>query len=104
MVVAVKRKMHEDVWSGFSEDGKEVGSGPGFRPWRLMRYNAVRLEEAPPYLLKKVPPEVIRNVQQRQEAMKKKLHANFPGGECDTSTYMSNMVVVRNGLGQDIAA
>jgi len=83
MVLTVKLKMHDDVWLGFSEDGKEVGSGAGFRPWRLMRQSAVRLEEAPPYQLKTVPPEIIRQVKLRQEAMLKKLPSNFPGGECD---------------------
>lgn len=81
MVVTVKLKMHHDTWLGFSSDGKSVGSGSGFKPWRLMRCNAVRLEGTPPYQLKKVPDEVIHQVQKRQEASWLKLNAAYPGGE-----------------------
>ena len=81
IVVMVKLKMHDDAWLGFSSDGKEVGSGLGFKPWRLMRCTDVRLEEAPPYPLKKVPEEVIHQIEMRQEASWKRLPGAFPGGE-----------------------
>lgn len=81
IVVTVKLKMHDDDWLGFSSNGKDVGSGPDFKPWRLMRFNAVRLEETPRYPLKEVPEEVIHQVEMRHEASWKKLAGAFPGGK-----------------------
>eukprot|EP00903_Cladosiphon_okamuranus_P018358 g16889.t1 len=79
LVVRVKKKMHDDNWLGFSEDGKPVGYGAGLTPWRLMHKNAVRLEATPDYELKTVPPEVIRQIEIRQQASWTKLPAAFPG-------------------------
>ena len=93
IVVVVKLKMHHEDWLGFSSDGKKVGSGPDFKPWRLMRCNDVRLEETPPYQLKKVPDEVIHQVQLRQEASWARLPAAFPAGEGDARAWC-----VRYGL------
>eukprot|EP00903_Cladosiphon_okamuranus_P021646 g19900.t1 len=78
IVVVVKLKMHDEDWLGFSSDGKKVGSGPDFKPWRLMLCNDMRLEEAPPYHLKEVPDEVINQVQMRQEASWMKLPGAYP--------------------------
>lgn len=81
MVVTVKLRMHDDIWLNFSADGKEVGSEPSFKPWRIMRRTAVRLEEAPPYTLKDVPAMVIHQLKMRQEASWRKLASAYPGGE-----------------------
>lgn len=81
IVVVVKLRMHHDDWLGFGSDGKEVGSGPGYKPWRLMRCTGVRLEEAPPYQLREVLEEVIHQVWMRQEALWTTLPGAFPAGE-----------------------
>ena len=52
-----------------------------FKPWRLMRYTDVRLEEDPPYPLKKVPEEAIHQIEMRKEASWKRLPGAFSGGE-----------------------
>lgn len=80
MVVTVKKKMHHEDWLGFSEDGKTVGGGPGFSPWRLMHAHAVHLEATPPYELKLVQDEIIHRVDLRQQASWEKLPVAYVGG------------------------
>ncbi|CAN0432499.1 unnamed protein product, partial [Pylaiella littoralis] len=79
IVVKVKRRMHHDTWLGFSPDGKTVGSGEGFAGWRILRTGAVRLEATPPFHLKDVDPEIIRQIEIRQRASWARLPASFPG-------------------------
>lgn len=80
VLVEVKEKVHHPNWLGFSADGKTVGTGEGFKGWRLMRVGSVRLEGAPPYLLKVVDPTIIRQIELRQQASWQRLPAAFPGG------------------------
>eukprot|EP00904_Undaria_pinnatifida_P006121 jgi/Undpi1/2639/HiC_scaffold_13.g06018.m1 len=81
VLVEVKEKVHHPNWLGFSADGKTVGTGEGFKGWRLMRVGSVRLEGAPPYLLKVVDPTIIRQIELRQQASWQRLPAAFPGDE-----------------------
>jgi len=81
MVVEVKRKMHHPNWLGFSPGGEEVGSGEGFEPLRILRSGAVRFHDTPPYELKRVDPEVIRQIEIRQTASQERLAAAAFGGE-----------------------
>eukprot|EP00904_Undaria_pinnatifida_P012014 jgi/Undpi1/7943/HiC_scaffold_24.g10415.m1 len=46
-----------------------------------MRYTDVRLEEDPPYPLKKVPEEAIHQIEMRKEASWKRLPGAFSGGD-----------------------
>lgn len=81
ILVKVKRKTHHSNWLGFTADGKTAGAGEGFNEWRLMLVGSVRLEKMPRYHLKKVDPNVIHQIELRQEASWKRLADAFPGGE-----------------------
>lgn len=81
-VVEVKSDMHSENWSGFSADGKEVGTGDGFRSHRLFWGSTLHIEGTPAYPFKKVEPHTIRMIEQRYFASHSRMGATFPGGEC----------------------
>lgn len=84
MTVEVKRKMYHDVWLGFTSYGREVGSGEGYSPFRILTSGAVRFENTPDYPLKVVDPDIIRQIGIRQQASWPRVAASYPGGECGT--------------------
>lgn len=81
ITLEVKYKMHHDNWLGFSDDGREVGSGEGYKPLRILRSGAVLFENAPATTFKEVDPQIIRQIGIRQTASWSRVAASFPGGE-----------------------
>lgn len=81
VVVEVKKNMHDDIWCGFSPDGKDVGAGDGFAPHRILYASTLILEGTPAYKFKTVDPRTIRLIEQRYKVSQERLPAAFPGGE-----------------------
>ncbi|CAB1104354.1 unnamed protein product [Ectocarpus sp. CCAP 1310/34] len=73
--VRVKKHMHGAEWNGIHEDGN---LNPDALPHDLFIGSPPRIQDAPPYKLKRVPEDVIQKVEQRYLASHERLAAAFP--------------------------
>lgn len=74
--LGMKENIHSSRYTGMTADGAFEGAA-----LPLFNGNTPYIEEAPPFELKTVDPEVIRRIRNRHETVQPNLVSLYPGGE-----------------------